>query len=284
MSRIKLFSFLIILSFFTNVYSQPISKQNQTRISDDLYYTKIADSVYMYTHYFSYGSNGMFILLPDSQGVLINTPCESTGTISLLDWIEKKFGNIKLTAIVTGFHQDNLGGDEILLSRNIPVYGPDLTVQLLKEKGVELKQVILNSVSSEKDKKYYNSYKTLKLVPPNKIFSIKEGLQLITGGETFEVYFPGESHTIDNTVVYIKNKKILFGGCMIKGLEFDTPGFTGYANMAEWPKSVRNVMNRFKDAEIIIPGHGTPGGRELLPHMINVLNDWNNRDDKRSKL
>jgi glyoxylase-like metal-dependent hydrolase (beta-lactamase superfamily II) len=238
----------------------------------------------MYTHYFSYGCNGMFILLPGSQGVLINTPCESTGTISLLNWIEKSFGHLKLIAIVTGFHQDNLGGDEVLLSRNIPVYGPELTVQLLNEKGEELKQVILNSVSSEKDKKYYNSYKELNFMPPNKIFNIKDGLQLKTGGEIFEVYFPGESHTIDNTVVYMRNKKILFGGCMIKGMEFDTPGYTGYANMAEWPKSVENVRKRFKEAEIIIPGHGTPGGRELLPHMINVLNDWNNKHDKNTKL
>ena len=52
----------------------------------------------------------MFILLPDQQGLLIDTPCETTGTESLLNWIEKDFGHLKLTVIVTGFHQDNLGG------------------------------------------------------------------------------------------------------------------------------------------------------------------------------
>lgn len=33
---------------------------------------------------------------------------------------------------------------------------------------------------------------------------------------------------------------------MIKGLEFDNPGFTGYANMTEWPVSVEKVMNRLR--------------------------------------
>jgi len=281
MGKIKTYSLLIILSVSASLYCQPDTKYIQEKISEDLFYTKIQDSVYMYTHYFPYACNGMFILLPDSQGVLINTPCESTGTISLLEWIEKSFGHLKLTAIVTGFHQDNLGGDEILLGRGIHVYGPDLTVQLLKEKGAELKDVIINSVTAEADKKYYNSYKALNLVPPDKIFSLKDGLRLEIVNETFEIYFPGESHTIDNTVVYIRSRKILFGGCMIKGMEYNSPGFTGFANMTEWPKSVENVMNKFKDSEIVVPGHGTIGGKELFPHMINVLKDWNKTHSSR---
>ena len=269
---------LLPILFFLSAIICCQSAHNQTRISDDLYYTKICDSVYMYTHYFPYGCNGMFILLPDSQGVLIDTPCECTGTISLLNWIKENFGNIKLTAIVTGFHQDNLGGDEILLAKGIPVYGSDLTVQLLKDEGAGLKEFILNSVASEKNLKYYNSYKSLNLVPPDSVYKIKEGIILLIGGETFEVYFPGQSHTKDNTVVYIKNRKILFGGCMVKGLEFDSPGYTGYANMAEWPISIEKVINKFPDVQIVIPGHGTEGGKELLPHMINVLTKWNNNE------
>ncbi len=281
MRKNKILILLIVLLYGVNSYCQSDPKKNQIKISEDLYYTKIQDSVYIFTHYFPWGSNGMFILLPDSQGLLINTPCERTGTDSLLHWIEKSFGSLKLMAIVTGFHQDNLGGDEVLFSKNIPVYGPDLTVKLIKEKGVELKKVILNSVSSSENKRYFNSYKELNLMPPNKTFPIKEGLELKFGDEVFEVYFPGESHTIDNTVVYFHKRKILFGGCMIKGLEHNNPGFIGYANMAEWPVSVEKVMNRFQDCRIVIPGHGKEGGIELLPHMIKVLNDWNKEHNTR---
>ena len=116
-----------------------------------------------------------------------------------------------------------MGGDELLLSRNIPVYSSDLTLKLVKENGRELKNIILNSVSSDKDKRYYESYETLNLIPPDCTFPIKKGLKLKYGDEIVEVYFPGESHTIDNTVVYLHKQKILFGGCMIKGLEFNNP-------------------------------------------------------------
>jgi metallo-beta-lactamase class B len=274
MRRIQPLVLLIITMTAANAYCQIDQRKSQTKISEDLYYKEIQDSVYLMTHYFPYGSNGMFILLPDQQGLLINTPCETTGTMALLDWIEKSFGQLRLTAVATGFHQDNLGGDEVLLSRDIPVYGADLTVKLVKEKGEELKQVILSSVSSEENKRYYDAYKTLNLVPPDKTFPTEEGLVLNFGDEVFEVYYPGESHTIDDTVVYLHKQKILFGGCMIKGLEFDNPGYTGYANMAEWPISVAKAMSRFQDCRIVIPGHGTEGGKELLPHMIKVLDDW----------
>jgi len=266
---------LIIMVLGVNAYCQTDQRQSQIRISEDLYYKETQDSVYMWTHYFPWGSNGMFILLPEKQGLLINTPCEATGTESLLSWLEKSFGPLELTAIVTGFHQDNLGGDEVLLAKNIPVYGADLTVEMVKEKGAELKDVILNSVSSKEYKRYYDAYKVLNLTPPNKTFPIKEGMVLKFGDEVFEVYFPGESHTVDNTVVYLQKQKILFGGCMIKGMEFDNPGYTGYANMTEWPVSVERVIKKFPDCRMVIPGHGTEGGKELLPHMIKVLNEWN---------
>lgn len=269
----------IILFLFNLAYCQVDHGKGQIKINDDLYCTQIVDSVYMYTHYFPTASNGMFVLLPDSEGLLINTPCENTGTMALLDWIEKSFGRLRLIAIVTGFHQDNLGGDEILLSRNIPVYGADLTVKLVKDKGAELKNVILSSVSSAGYKRYYDSYMKLNLIPPNKTFPIGEGMELRFRDETFEVYFPGESHTIDNTVVYLQRRKILFGGCMIKGMEFDNPGYTGYANMAEWPVSVKKVMDRFTDCKVVVPGHGRIGGKELLPHMIALLNEWNNKHE-----
>jgi len=281
MRKIKVLILFFVTLFGVISYCQSDQKKTQTKISEDLYYKKIQDSVYIFTHYFPWASNGMFILLPDKQGLIINTPCENTGTDSLLFWIEKNFGDLKLNVIVTGFHQDNLGGDEVLLSKNIPVYGPDLTVKLVNEKSAELKNVILNSVASNEFKYYYNAYKALKLTPPNKTFPIKKGLVLEFGNEIYEVYFPGESHTIDNTVVYLHRRKILFGGCMIKGMAFTNPGFTGYANMNEWPISVEKVMNRFPDCRIVIPGHGIEGGKELLTHMIMVLNDWNNVHDVR---
>ena len=67
---------IIILLYATSSYCQSDLKNLQTKISEDLYYTKILDSVYMFTHYFPGGCNGMFILLPDKQGLLTDNPCD----------------------------------------------------------------------------------------------------------------------------------------------------------------------------------------------------------------
>jgi glyoxylase-like metal-dependent hydrolase (beta-lactamase superfamily II) len=232
--------------------------------------------VYIITHHFpKFGSNSLFVLLPGEQGVLIDTPHETTGTRSLLTWIQSSFGNLQLTVINTGWHQDNLGGNEYLLSQKIPVYGPTLTANLIKDRGNELKDMLLEQTASLEDKHYYQSYWKLNLLPPDRTFPIEEGLLLETGGETFEVYYPGESHTVDNTVVYLHRKKILFGGCMIMSIRQQRPGFMDHANMVEWPASVKKVQEKFPQCKLVIPGHGSSGNAKLLEHTWLILEEFN---------
>jgi metallo-beta-lactamase class B len=95
------------------------------------------------------------------------------------------------------------------------------------------------------------------------------------GGESFEVYFPGESHTVENTVVFLHTKKILFGGCMIMSRLHQRPGFIDHANMAEWPESVKKVQEKFPCCDVVIPGHGPYGSAELLEHTIEILETYN---------
>lgn len=251
--------------------------QERLKISPDLSCTEIGDSVYLITHYFpEFGCNSLFVLLPHDRGVLVDTPQETTGTRSLLTWIESSFGNLQLTAINTGWHQDNLGGNEFLLSRNIPVYGPTLTSNLIRDRGWELKELLLEQTSSLEDQRYYYAYEELNLLPPDHTFPITDGLLLEVEGETFEVYYPGESHTVDNTVVYLHGKKILFGGCMILSLQHRRPGFIDHANMSEWPESVKKVKQKFPGCKLVVPGHGAPGDARLLDHTWQILEAFNN--------
>ena len=236
----------------------------------------------MITHNFLGNCNSIFILLENNKGVLIDTPNETTGTKSLLDWIDLKFGDLKLIAINTGFHNDNLGGNEYLRSKGIKIYGSGRTTRLITERAEDLKNMLLETASQNEDKRYYNGYKNVTFLPPTDTFDIEKGLKLTVAGETFDVYFPGESHTPDNLVVYIAGKKILFGGCMIFSMPQTKPGYIADANMAEWPESVGKVLEKFKDAEIVVPGHGNWGDINLLSHTIDVLNKWNkgNRNNK----
>lgn len=252
-----------------------LHSQDTVEIAGDLRITPLTGDVFQVTHIFPrFGSNSLFVALPGKLGVLVDTPHESSGTRDLLDWIETRFGKLELKAINTGWHQDNLGGNEYLRSRGIDVYGPDRTAELIAKRGDELKAIMLESVKDLEDRRFYRSYESLRLVPPNKLFPIQEGLLLKTGGEIFEVYFPGESHTADNTVVYLHNRKILFGGCMILSMLHQRPGFTAHANLEEWPRSVEKVQLRFPDCIIVVPGHGQPGDASLLQHTVEVLDRY----------
>ena len=106
---------------------------------------------------------------------------------------------------------------------------------------------------------------------PNKQYDIAEGLTLTVGQLDFIVYFPGQSHSPDNQVVYIPSLNLLFGGCMVKSLVSTNLGFTGDANLEEWPKSMKNVQQKFKDLKVVIPHHGMWGGMELVQHTIDLL-------------
>ncbi len=270
----KIISLVTILASFW--FSSVAQSSNKTvQISDDLYYSEIMDSTYVIVHHFPSRCNSMFVLVGNNKGVLIDTPDETTGTKSLIKWIESEFGNIELTVINTGFHYDNLGGNEYLRSKEVKIYGAGLTARLVEERAEQSKEDVLAYTSKFENQKYHEAFSNVNFLPPTDTFNINDGLNLKINNETFEVYFPGETHTIDNVVVYIKNKNVLFGGCMVLSMNHRRPGYIGDANMVDWPKSIEKVKTKFENAKIVIPGHGDWGNLDLLTHTIEILNNWN---------
>ena len=276
----KIISLIIISAgFWISSFCQETAKIE--KITVDLFFSEILDSTYVIIHKFPGNCNSMFVLVGDNKGVLIDTPNETTGTKSLVDWINTKFGDLELIAINTGFHNDNLGGNEYLRSKGIKIYGSGLTARLIEEKADELKDFMLDYTSKQEDEKYFQAFSDVSLLPPTDTFALNDGFNLKINRETFSVYFPGESHTIDNVVVYLKNKNILFGGCMILSMGHIRPGYIADANLAEWPKSVERIKDKYKDAKIVIPGHGDWGDNQLISHTIDILNKWNTENTNR---
>jgi hypothetical protein len=48
-------------------------------------------------------------------------------------------------------------------------------------------------------------------------------------------------------------------------------GFTGNANLAQWPLSMKIIQVRYKTAQIVIPHHGFWGNMGLIQHTIDLL-------------
>lgn len=251
-----------------------LASSSELQLSEDLMIRKIEKGVYVVTHSFPWKGNSVVVFLSGNDVIFVDTPYNNEATRKVVEWIKSKNKKANIVEINTGFHNDNLGGNEYLLSQNIPVYGSELTAKLIEDgKIYETMAAVVELFErgGMRNQKVLETYKNQKFKPPNRLFDIEEGLNLTIGEETVEVYFPGESHSIDNVVVYFHERKILFGGCMVKSLESKGPGFIADANMQEWPKSVKKVLEIYKDARIVVPGHGNWGDTSLLNHMMELL-------------
>ncbi len=120
------FVFVLTTSFG---YAQPeVQKASQKKINDELFVNELDEDILMITHYFPWGGNSLVVLLKNKNALLIDTPYDGIATTAPLEWLDSIYGKLTFTAIVTGFHQDNLGGNEVLMANGIPVYGMRLTV------------------------------------------------------------------------------------------------------------------------------------------------------------
>jgi len=262
-----------LLSGFTLLLLSVSASFAQTgiKLSDELFVTKILNQVYIVTHYFPWESNSLIIQASDQEIVLVDTPYDTAATSLMLGWIKQNLGSNKITAFNTGFHIDNLGGNARLRKDGIHIYGSDLTVKLIDERSTQTQQQIISWLSPGQQK-YRRAYETMTFCKPDKVYSARRGLKKKIGRLTFEIYYPGESHSPDNVVVYVKELELLFGGCMIKSLLSKNAGFTGDANMQAWPVSVSKIQAKYPDAKIVIPHHGMWGDSSLIQHTLDILN------------
>ena len=258
------------LLFLLQIYSA--LGQQEIIFDPELKITKLTDKIWVITHCFPWDSNSLIIRAGGNEVVMIDTPYTNEATETILQYIKKEINPDRITAILTGFHIDNLGGTGCLLRHQIPVYGSDKTCKLVDERSGKTQQQVISWLKSPEQDKYRAIYAGMTFRKPDHVFPISEGLQLKKGALSFEVFVTGESHSPDNLTVYVKELNLLFGGCMVKSLESNDLGFTGDANLTEWPKSVKKIQLKYKEAKRVIPHHGKWGDITLLQHTLDLLN------------
>jgi glyoxylase-like metal-dependent hydrolase (beta-lactamase superfamily II) len=257
----------MIFLFSTAVQAEPSIYQ----LSDELSVTEIEKDVYIAEHRFPGGANSLLVRGENNAFTLVDTPYLDDATKLLVEWLKNRFGEIELIAINTHFHRDNLGGNGYLIKEGYSVYGSDMTVRLLQEKGDVMQT--LEMMQAPGLKRYLETIAHSPLAPPNRLFPIDEGMQLLHGGEEIIIDYPGPGHAPDNVIVYFPKRKILFGGCLIKAQASNSLGNLNDANVEEWPRSVERVQKTYPDSRIVVPGHGLYGDVYLLSHTLKLLRD-----------
>ncbi len=200
---------------------------------------------YIYTTYNTYeGSqipaNGMY-LLTNNGVVLFDTPWDTTQFQPLLDSIKLRHNKDVTMCIATHWHSDRTEGLEYYKKQGIKTYTTKLTDELSKK--------------NDKKRAEY-------LIEKDTVFNI--------GQNTFETYYPGQGHTIDNIVIWFGNNKILYGGCLIKGADAENLGYLGDANKTEYYATLKNVEKKFINPKYIIISHSEWDNINSLKNSIRL--------------
>lgn len=228
---------IVLFSFSLNTIAE-------IKSNTDIVITKIDDGVWLHTSFYIYPngvkfpSNGLIIKEGKSL-TLIDTAWGELQTVKLLEAIDMQIKLPVIKAIVTHAHSDRASGVDVLESRGIKVLSHPLTKQLAIEQGAP--------------------------VPDHVINELKDAGSSITMG-SLKVFFPGAGHARDNLMVWLPNKHILFGGCAIRSLGSKSAGNIVHGDINSWLKITQELSSQYKDAAIVVPGHGEVGGFELIKH------------------
>jgi metallo-beta-lactamase class B VIM len=175
--------------------------------------------------------------------VLIDTAWGEMLTAELLDEIKQEIKLPVRRAIVTHSHADRIAGADLLRQRGIPVYAHPLTFRRAASVAIAMPTDSLAGLRHPGDAERLGSV---------------------------EVYFPGPAHSPDNIMVWVPSARVLFGGCAVKSIDSNL-GNLADADTRAWPGAIHRVLERYGQAEVVVPGHGAEGGKELLTHTLELL-------------
>jgi metallo-beta-lactamase class B len=252
----------------TPTISKAVSPDAPQRIdlAADLYLRQIGEGAFVVTHTFPWGSNAVLVQMADDSWVLAGSTNTPQAAQVLLDWLKEQYGDVKIVAIDTGYHADNLAANQTLLAAGISVYGSDLTAKLIGERGDAVRKSVLDSIT-DKQSDAYKAQLAVTYPPPDHIFPATDGLTLTFGNEEVRVIYPGPSQSPDKLAVYFPARKLLFGSCMIVGME--KLGNTADADMGLWPEAVRQLVAL--PVDVVVPGHGERLDPGLIQHTLDLL-------------
>lgn len=225
----------------TNKTDSPIE------LADDIIVSQVISGCWIHTTYFDvkgYGlvdANGL-ILIDGQTAVMIDLPWTDEQTRCIFNWVEDKFDAKIQTVIPTHSHQDCIGG-----------------LNEAHQRGA-------NSIAFKE---------TVRICKQNNMPAPKTGfvdfLRVKAGDTEVELRFLGPGHTIDNIVTWIPKEKLLFAGCLLKGLDSTSIGYVGEADLKNYPVTLNNMAKTFGHAKIVVPGHGDFGGPDLIDHTMKLL-------------
>lgn len=221
-----------------------LSQNNEIQVSAKLKLIPLTENIYLHTG----DNNNGIIYHSNGEAIIVSTPESEQETQNLIDWVRNNLKADITGYIIDRWHPDAMGGLVSVHKSGIKSYANERTRIIAKDKKLPVPQV-----------------------------SFEEELELKVGNKKVICDYLGASHTEDGIVVWIPEEKVLFGGNGVRSYG-GWYGNIGDADLKEWSNTISRVKMKYKDAKIVIPGHGNYGGTELLDYTINLYepHKWGN--------
>jgi metallo-beta-lactamase class B len=231
---------MTLIFFLTNIFGQ--AGDPKLKISH------LTGDFYIYTTYNTYKesqvpANGMYLVTKNGV-VMFDTPWDTTQFQPLLDSIQLKHNKTVVTCFATHWHSDKTAGLEYYRQQGIKTYTTALTDELSKK-------------NNKKRAEFLIIYDT--------VFNV--------GQYSFETYFPGQGHTVDNIIIWFKKEKIIYGGCLIKGADDEDLGYTDDGNVKEYASTLKNVQKKCRNPKYIIIAHSDWKNINSLNHSLKMAKE-----------
>lgn len=183
-------------------------------------------------------SNGL-VVLGRRRGLIVDTTWPTEDMERLVKTARGLADGRPLRLVVTHAHDDRMSGVTIARRHGVKSLAHVLTQEDAPKRNLPIA-----------DETWKGTHRRLRL-----------------GGRAVTLFRPGPAHTRDNIVAFVHDCGLLFGGCMVRAAKAGSLGNVADADVANWAASVASVIAEFGGrVRIVIPGHGDPGGPELLAH------------------
>jgi len=97
----------------------------------------------------------------------------------------------------------------------------------------------------------------------------REGIQVFTHADT--------------PALAARNSNVLYLGCALRGAEATTLGNLSDADIKSWPGALNWVKTTYRDAQIVVPGHGKGGDLRLIDKTLQMLAEKVNSENSKEE-
>ena len=190
------------------------------------------------------GGGNSGILVSDSEVLVIDTKFYDPA-LQFSKTVKEIAGNRRIVVVNTHVHNDHTGGNKY--------YVGDIII-----------------VGGNYDKEFWTGDAGKDALPT---IWLKDSLVLNIGDETVTILnLPFAAHTQSDIMVYLHNRKMLFGGDVILNKQSPTLLAKYNADPYGYLKAFDLVEKRFDIAKVV-PGHGNLGGVEVIDNYRTFFND-----------